>query len=62
MKQDKETEFDTVRETARALNLSETTVYRHIAIGNLRAAKIGRTLRIPRSERERLRRCEAALS
>lgn len=44
----------TVAATARALSLSEKSVYRAIARGDLAAVRIGRAIRIPKAELARL--------
>jgi len=48
------TEF-TVASFADALNLSQPTIWRYITSGEIRAYKLGRSVRIPYQELERIR-------
>jgi excisionase family DNA binding protein len=48
------TAFLTYKEFARESRLSVSTVRKHVRQGELRATRIGRAVRIPRSELERL--------
>ena len=47
-------EILTVREVAKYLKLSRTTVWRWVKEGKLRAFKLGRSWRVRRSELERI--------
>ncbi len=48
----------TVKEVANEFNVSELTVRRWIDCGKIKAVRIGRTVRIPVEELERLKRGE----
>ena len=48
------TAFLTYKEFARESRLSVSTVRKHVRQGTVRATRIGRSVRIPRSELERL--------
>jgi excisionase family DNA binding protein len=50
----------TVKETARALRLGRSTVYRLVAGGKIHGIKIGGSVRVPDAEIERLQRGEQA--
>lgn len=43
-----------VEEVAAALRVSKMSVYREIKAGNIQVVAIGRTIRVPRSELDRL--------
>ena len=49
-----EREFLTITEVAHMLNLSTTTIWRHVRRGDLKAVKIGRSYRIRRSDLDAL--------
>lgn len=45
----------TIQEFATALQISQPTVWKYIGLGSIHAYKIGRSVRIPRSELSRIR-------
>jgi len=49
-----------VHELARDLRMSPAAVYAAIGRGEIRAVRVGRTVRVPRAERNRLIEGEAA--
>ena len=51
-------EYDTCAEFGAVFQISDSTVRRAIAKGQVRAIKVGGSIRIPKSERERVRRGE----
>src|SRR5215475_8016122 len=51
-----EPEYDTCNDFARAFNVSDSSVRRGIAKGEIYAIKVFGSIRIPRSERERMRK------
>jgi excisionase family DNA binding protein len=54
------TQFYTVREVAKILNLGLSTTYKVIAEGHIIAVRIGGSVRVPPTEIDRLRRGETA--
>jgi len=50
-----ESEFYKVSEIARMLNMSKATAYRWVKSKKIMAIRIGKTIRIPKSEIERVR-------
>ena len=54
------TQFYTVREVAKILNLGLSTTYKVIAEGHITAVRIGGSVRVPPTEIDRLRRGETA--
>jgi excisionase family DNA binding protein len=54
------TQFYTVREVAKILNLGLSTTYKVISEGHIAAVRIGGSVRVPPTEIDRLRRGETA--
>ena len=55
-----EPQFRTVRETAKVLRLGLSTAYKAIAAGDIKAIRIGGSLRVPDGEIDRLQRGDVA--